>query len=151
MLIGKGLKTLNCLLYNTKTYAITPKVMCQLFDTFVGSILSYKCEVWGFAKCKSILRFYLKFCKALLKVRSSTPSLGVNGDVGRFPLYISMYVRIIKCWCHVVSADNIHVSFFYNHMVEACSKVLKTGLVMASHFWIIMGFHPFGLIHTQLI
>ena len=80
MLIGKGLKALNCLLYNTKTYALTPKVMCQLFDTFVGSILSYSCEVWGFGKCKSIERIHLKFCKTLLKVRASTPSIGVYGD-----------------------------------------------------------------------
>ena len=48
MLIGKGLKALNFLFVNTKTYALTPKVMCQLFDSFVGSILSYSCEVWGF-------------------------------------------------------------------------------------------------------
>ena len=84
----KGLKALNCLMYNTKTYALTPKVICQLFDTFVGSVLSYSCEVWGFGKCKSIERIHLKFCKALLKVRSSTPSLGVYGDLGRCPLVL---------------------------------------------------------------
>ena len=33
MLIGKGLKALNFLLFNTKTFALTPKVMCQLFDS----------------------------------------------------------------------------------------------------------------------
>ena len=45
VLIGKGLKALNFLLFNAKTYALTPKVMCQLFDSFVGSILSYSCEI----------------------------------------------------------------------------------------------------------
>ena len=83
--------------------------MCQLFDTFVGSILSYLCEVWGFVKCKSIERIHLKFCKALLKVRSSTPSLCVYGDLGRYLLYISRYAIIIKFGCHIVSADNILV------------------------------------------
>ena len=108
--------------------------------------------MWGFGKCKSIERIHLKFCKALLKVRSSTPSLGVYGDLGRYPLYISRYVRIIKFWSHILSTENILVSYFYNHMVEACSNgAKKTGLVMSSHFWIIMVFHSFGPIHTQLI
>ena len=49
---GKGLKALNCLFYNTKKYSLSPKVMCQLFDAFVGSILNYSCEVWGFGKSK---------------------------------------------------------------------------------------------------
>ena len=122
MLIGKGLKALNFLLFNTKTYALTPKVMCQLFESFVGSILSYSCEVWGFGKCKSIERIHLKFCKAVLKVKSSTCTLGVYGDLGRYPLYIQRYVRIIKFWCHIVSSDNNLVTYFYNYLVEACNK-----------------------------
>ena len=40
-LVGKGLKAMNCLLHNTKRYSLKPKVMCQLLDAFVGSILSY--------------------------------------------------------------------------------------------------------------
>ena len=125
MLIGKGLRAMNCLLFNTKNYSLTPKVMCQLFDAFVGSILSYSSEVWGFGKCKSIERIHLKFCKTILKVKSSTCSLGVYGDLGRYPLYIQRYVRIIKFWCRMVSSDNILVSYFYNNMVEACSKGVK--------------------------
>ena len=125
MLIGKVLRAMNCLLFNTKKYSLTPKVMCQLFDAFVGSILSYSSEVWGFGKCKSIERIHLKFCKTILKVKSSTCSLGVYGDLGRYPLYIQRYVRIIKFWCRMVSSDNILVSYFYNNMVEACSKGAK--------------------------
>ena len=42
-LVGNGLKALSCLLYNTKKYSLSPKVMCQLFDAFVGSVLNYSC------------------------------------------------------------------------------------------------------------
>ena len=51
-LVGKGLKALNCLFYNTKKYSLAPKVVCQLFDAFVGSIINYSCEVWGLGKSK---------------------------------------------------------------------------------------------------
>ena len=93
-----------------------------MFDSFVGSILSNSCEVWGFGKCKSIERSHLKFCKAVLKVKSSTCTLGVYGNIGRYPLYIQRYVRIIKFWCHIVLLDNILVTYFYNNMVEVCNK-----------------------------
>ena len=31
-------------------------------------------------------------------------------------------MRIIKFWCHIVSSDNILVTYFYNYLVEACNK-----------------------------
>ena len=86
--MGKGLKALNCLLYNIKKYCLKPKVSCQLLDAFVGSILSFSLEAWGFGKCKEIERIHLKFCKTLLKVKSSTCNMGVYGELGRYPLYI---------------------------------------------------------------
>ena len=47
-LVGTSLKTLNVLL-NTckcKDFDLKPKVFCQLFDAFVGSVISYGAEVW---------------------------------------------------------------------------------------------------------
>ena len=52
-LLGKGLKAMNTLLANVKTFNFTPKTLCQLFDSFVGSVVSYGCEVWGHSKSKS--------------------------------------------------------------------------------------------------
>ena len=51
-IIGKALKALNVSLYNCKRYPMKPNVLCQLFDAFVGSILSYSSEVWGYTKSK---------------------------------------------------------------------------------------------------
>jgi len=52
-----------------------PNVLCQLFDAFVGSILNYSSEVWGYTKSKEIQRVHLKFCKPTtftLRVRHAT-------------------------------------------------------------------------------
>ncbi len=59
-LAGKGLKALNTLLANTYNFILKPKTVCQLFDAFVGSTLSYACEIWGFSKSKEIERIHLK-------------------------------------------------------------------------------------------
>ena len=113
-LVGKGLKAFNCLLYNLKRYPLKPKLICQLFDAFVGSILNYSCEIWGFGKCKDIERIHLKFCKIILKVKSSTCNVGVYGELGRYPLYINRYSRIIKFWCHILQSNNILILKLYN-------------------------------------
>ena len=121
-LVGKGLKALNCLLYNLKRYPLRPKLVCQLFDAFVGSILNYSCEIWGFGKCKDIERIHLKFCKILLKVKSSTCNVGVYGELGRYPLYINRYSRIIKFWCHILQSNNILILKLYNSLVASCNN-----------------------------
>lgn len=46
-LAGKGLKSMGTLLHSINKFDFKPKILCQLFDAFVGSILNYSCEVWN--------------------------------------------------------------------------------------------------------
>ena len=106
-IVGKVLKALNVLLVNCKKLPLKSKTLCQLFDALVGSILLYASEILFvfFSKSKEIKRVHLKFCKRLLNVRLNTCTAGVYGELGRYPLYISWYNRIIKYWCKVVNSD----------------------------------------------
>ena len=113
---------LSDMIFNKKKYCLKPKVLCQLFDTFVGSILNFASEVWSFGKCKEIERIHLKFCKTLLKVKSSTCNMGVYGKLGRYPLYISRYARIIKFWCQIHDSDNILINSLYDSLLAECSR-----------------------------
>ena len=65
-LSGKGLKALNMLLVNIRDIDLKTSVICQLYDAFVGSILNYSYEIWGYTKSKQIGRIHLKLCKNLL-------------------------------------------------------------------------------------
>jgi len=98
-----------------------------LFDTFVGSIHNYSCEIWGKSKSKVIERLHLKLCKRLLKVRSNTCNAAVYGKLGRYPLYVNRYIRIIQYWLKVVNTDNILLKCVYMDAVEDCRKGCKTG------------------------
>jgi len=60
-LVGKALKALNIRMYNCKKNPLTPKTQCQLFNSFIGSILGYGSEIWGYTKSKEIERIHLKF------------------------------------------------------------------------------------------
>jgi hypothetical protein len=119
---GKALRALHVLQMNTRNLNISPKLLCQLFDSFVGSTLGYACEIWGFSKSKEIERIHLKFCKRLLGVRKNTCTVGVYGEVGRYPLYVARYVRIIKYWFKLITTDNIVLKTLYNQALNDCNS-----------------------------
>ena len=108
-LCGKALKALNVFINYCKKFDLKPSILFQLFDSFVGSIVSYACEIWGIAKAPEIERIHLKFCKYILKVNKSTPNIAVYGELGRYPLYINRFVRIIKYWLKVKYSENIFI------------------------------------------
>ena len=68
-LSGKALKTLNVLLNNCPKYKLKTSILCQLFDAFVGSILNYSSETWGFSKSKAIERIHLSFVNVFYKYK----------------------------------------------------------------------------------
>ena len=95
-LSGKALKALNVLLNNCLKYKLKTSILCQLFDAFVGSILNYSSETRGFSKSKAIERIHLKFCKRILQVRTSTSTMAVYGELGRFPMYMYDIIRLLS-------------------------------------------------------
>ena len=121
-LAGKGIKALNVLLNKTKEYNFKPSVLCQLFDAFVGATLNYGAEIWGFGKAKEIERIHLKFCKSILGVKSSTCNMAVYGELGRFPLYVNRYTRIVKFWCKTLRSENIIIKKLYEDMLNNLDK-----------------------------
>ena len=96
-----------------------------MFDSFIVSILIYACEVSGFSKSKEIERIHLKFCKKILMCKMNTPTTAVYGELGRYPLYISRYLRILKYWFILIQSDNIIMQTVYKISYEDCFKGKK--------------------------
>jgi len=64
------------------------------------------------SKSKEIDRLHLKFLKRLLNVNQTTCKFAfVYGELGRYPLYVNIYVRITKYWLRVRSSENIVLTF----------------------------------------
>ena len=59
----------------------------------------------------------MKFCKRILGVKSSTYNMAIYGELGRYPLYINRYTRIIKCWCKIIHSDNIIIKKLYKDIL----------------------------------
>ena len=98
--------------FNTET-------LLSLFDTYIASIVNYGSEVWGFHKAPDIETLHLHFLKRIYKVKKSTTNYMVYFELGRVPLYIQRYCRMIKYWCKLLKTDNCILQNCYNEMYES--------------------------------
>ena len=67
------------------------ETLMSLFDTYISSILSYRCETWGLHKGEDIEKVHLNFLKRTLKVRRSAVNCMVYFELGRVPMYVERY------------------------------------------------------------
>lgn len=99
----------NAAMYNIlkKGRQLNLSLKCQydLFEKIVKPILLYGCEVWGFVKLDILERVHLKFCKLLLNLKQSTPSYMVYGELGAYPLYVSVKARMIGYWSKLIDTE----------------------------------------------
>ena len=77
----------------------------SLFNSLVASVLSYSCEIWGFAEAKKVEQVQLKFLKQILKVRKNTPSCIVYKECNVYPLQLVRLFRIISYWIKIIKLD----------------------------------------------
>jgi len=54
----------------------------------------------------------------------------VYGELGRHPLYINRFVRIIKYWGKIIQSDDVLIKFLYNKMFIACNNGVNNGHTM---------------------
>ena len=105
--------------YIIKFRNLSVAILLELYDKLILPILCYSREVWGFNKAKDIERVHLKYCKYILKMETSTLNGIVYGEVGRYPLFIERYRRIVKYWLHIIQTNECkYVKMIYNVMYQ---------------------------------
>ena len=68
----------------------------SLLDTYISCIMSYGCETWGSHKGDDIENVHSNFLKRTLKVRRSAVNCMVYFELGRVPIYVERYYRMLK-------------------------------------------------------
>ena len=121
-LSSQGLKAMYSLLSNTKKYYLNVFTNLSLFDTYVNSVLSYACEIWGRHPAPDIEKIHVKYCKRLLSIKNSTNSALVYMETGRLPLYTHRKIRMFKYWFKLLNTDNCILKTMYNVLLTACDS-----------------------------
>ena len=72
-------------------------VSCQLdlFDKVIIPMLTYGSEIWGYENIDILEKLHVKFCKLLLNLKTSTPNFMLYGELGRYPLNITVKLKKI--------------------------------------------------------
>jgi len=98
-------KAMFALLSKGRTLQLPVDIMLEMFEKTVLPIMLYGCEVWGYGKNDMLDTVFLRFCKHLLGVKTSTPNCMVYGELGCLPVSISIKRRLVAYWLKLCSAD----------------------------------------------
>jgi hypothetical protein len=142
---------------NTRDNAL---LTIRLFDSLVAPVLSYGCEIWAplyfkkldnvnnfmntFEKCE-IEKVNNKLCKYILGVGKYSTNLAVKGELGRYPLIISMLSLSVKYWmrtCSLETSEFVKMSYldsicnYKNGNNDWAVKIYRIlNLCDLSHLW----------------
>ena len=86
---------------------------CQLklFDSMILPILTYGCEVWGFGDLSVIEKVHTDFMKRILNVKRSTPHVMLYGELGRYPVILTIQNRIINFGSKMLVGQQTKLSY----------------------------------------
>ncbi|KAL4219068.1 hypothetical protein ACF0H5_021651 [Mactra antiquata] len=90
-------------------------VDCQLkfFDQTVLPIITFNCDIWAIGDLSMSEKIHTDFMKQILHVKRSTPHVMLYGDLGRFPISITIKKRIVSFRCNLISSNNKLSSLIY--------------------------------------
>ena len=89
-----------------RTHNLSVECQLELFDKMVKPILLYGSKIWGYSKNIDCLeKIQLRFCKLLLKLKSSTPNYMIYGELGRFPIEIDIKIRMVSFWARLLFGE----------------------------------------------
>ena len=101
---GKATRALFALLSKHRSLNLPIDITIDIFDKTVIPIMLYGIETIGVEDCKTLETIHLKFCKYLLNVKTSTPNCMIYGELGRYPVHITITTRIISYWFKLLSS-----------------------------------------------
>ena len=99
-------KAMFSLLSKGRTLQLPVDVMLDLYEKTVLPIMLYGSETWGYGNNSVLDVVFLKFCKYLLGLKTSTPNSMVYGELGCYPVSISIKLRMVGYWLKLTSSDD---------------------------------------------
>jgi hypothetical protein len=119
-----GQRAMFSLLSKIRTLGLPISLQLELFDRMITPVLLYGCEAWGYSNNDILEKVHLRFCKYLLKCKTSTPTCLVYGELGRFPMDIICKVRMIGYWAKLVTGEEGKLSV---KMYQVLYKLYQDG------------------------
>ena len=92
----KGNRAMRSVVKKARRDKLPIDLQFDLFDKMVMPVILYGCEIWGYKNLGTLEILHLKFCKLVMKLKSSTPDVMVYGESGRFKVEYYAKKRMIN-------------------------------------------------------
>ena len=91
-------------------HKLSPRTATKMFDSIISPILLYNSEIWGayekndFDKWDNSAteKIHTRFCKLYLGVNRKATNIACRGELGKFPLFITIQKNIINYIKHIL-------------------------------------------------
>ena len=112
-------KALYSLIGTSRRYDLPVDIQIELFNMMVVPVLTYGCEIWGDNIVREVELLHMKFMKHVLYVHKFTSTDMVYGELGVYPLEITIKSRMINYWSRVIMGKNTKLSYvLYNCLLQ---------------------------------
>ena len=76
--------------------------------------------MWGTLDHSDMEKIQLKYCKYILNINNSTPSVMIYGELGIYPLEIEIICGIVGLWFSIISGKQSKLSYVMYQMLTDC-------------------------------
>ncbi len=107
-------KVMYAVVGNSRKYDLPIDIQLEMYDSMVVPVMMYACEVWGNGVASEVELLQMKFCKHVLYVHRYTSSDIVHGELGIYPVEISITCRMMNYWFRLLmgkSSELCHVMY----------------------------------------
>ncbi len=95
-LVRKATRALYSLIGTSRKLDLPVEIQIELFNTMIVPVLTYGCEIWGDNIIREIELIQLKFMKHVDYVHRYTSTDIVYGELGVYPLEITIKCKMIN-------------------------------------------------------
>ena len=109
--------------------ALPPRIMIYMFDTMIKPILMYGSDVWGVQKqgTDAVDKVFQWFLKWILKVKTTTSTTIVYGEVGCTPLSVFCHVNVMNYYARLYNLpDSMLVKQAFNSLLSLTEQGFTT-------------------------
>ena len=98
-----ALRSLVSMQINIRSHDLPLSLQLELFNRMIVPVLTFGCEAWGYGNNEILEKVQLRFCKDILKCKTTTNTCMVHGELGVFPVDIAVKERMIGYWAKLVT------------------------------------------------
>lgn len=125
-IVQQAKKAMHLLLIKVNNSDLPIDLTLKLFDHTVLPILTYGSEVFGFENLDMIESVHSDFLRKITRARKSTPMYILYGELGRYPISVTIKSKMVSFWTRLLKGDKNKLSYkIYTYMLSVENSDFK--------------------------